>query len=526
MQRRTPMKASTATSDNSSDTKPNAREYPFLEINMGPFGKPTIRTYLSPRLNKSLTLPMDHKADREDWSVEKKRFIGDGYTIENKALDAAQKLYEENRQFLNTFSDVEEFNEKMRDLTTSVLDGTYEPEEKKATRNCTRRRHGFPGLSVSRKPNGSISVSVSKFGTARCTTVGVVEDSKSWDDSLKRVIGEDSKRLNDIMSGVEKLYAKHYAKVGSTAELDALRNKIAIMAGRIANEVEYNDTEAKAEDAPKPDGMPVTTTELITPEMAAEMLKRGVRNRTLSQQYVQQYAEDMRNGKWMLTGESIDINTLGELQNGFHRLHAVIEAGVPVLFQVTRGISPDAFAVYDCGRQRTAAQVLKLDDSKHSSLVASIVKLHSVLKANGRVLNKDTKCKIMTNQQVLDTYETDRKGYEDAAVVGTKYNRQFNAFSKAWAAAIYYYLTKDCRYSRKAVTDFYDSLFTMDTGKVQQADQLRKTMTDLLSKKYKIQDEVRWTYFARAWNAYIAGTPVKRLRVSVDSEDVPTVTKA
>ena len=54
------MKASTATSDNSSDTKPNAREYPFLEINMGPFGKPTIRTHLSPRLNKSLTHILGH----------------------------------------------------------------------------------------------------------------------------------------------------------------------------------------------------------------------------------------------------------------------------------------------------------------------------------------------------------------------------------------------------------------------------------------------------------------------------------
>ena len=219
----------------------------------------------------------------------------------------------------------------------------------------------------------------------------------------------------------------------------------------------------------------------------------------------------------------IDINTNGQLQEGFHRLTAVVEAGVPVKMMVARGVAPEAVTVYDCGILRNATHVMQVTESKNPSVVASIVKLHSILRNNHRVLSKDTKRKVLSNQQVHDAYMADQKGYEDAAVVGAKYSKQFGVFTKSWAGAIYYYLTADCRYPRKAVIDFYDSLFTMDTGKIQQADQLRRTMTDLIAKKYKVSDEARWTFFARAWNAYAAGTPVKRLKMLADGEEVPTV---
>ena len=512
--------------------KSNARRYPFLLTDMGPYGKPTMKIYFTPYQNKSFTLPMKDKASRADWDKEKKRFSGSQFVTENKALDTVETMYAENYQYLTSIAAVQEMTEKMRKVATSVLDGTYSQKPARATRKSTCRRHGFPGLSVLRKPNGSIQVNITKLSTTRCTTVGFVEKASSWNDSMKRVVGNDPNRINDIMSGVEKLYAKHYDKVTSVAELDALRNKVAIMAGRIANEVRFNGTEAqpaaaktgtvKAE-ASADEGDPTARVEVITPEIAAELLKNGVRNRTLSRRKIAQYAEDMRNGKWCVTGKCVDINANGQLQEGFHRLSAVVEAGVPVKMMVARGVAPEAVTVYDCGILRNATHVMQVTDSKNPSVVASIVKLHTILRNNGRVLTKDTKRKVLSNQQVYSIYMQDQKGYENAAVVGMKYNKQFGAFTKSWAGAIYYYLTVDCRYPRKAVIDFYDSLFTMDTGKIQQADQLRRTMTDLMAKKYKVSDEARWAFFARAWNAYAAGTPVKRLKMLADGEDVPTV---
>lgn len=407
--------------------KSNARQYPFLLTDMGPYGKPTMRIYYTPYQNKSFTLPMKNKASKADWDSEKKRFSGSKFLTENKALDTVERLYTENYQYLTSIAAVQEMAKKMRKVATSVLDGTYSQKPARATRKSTRRRHGFPVLSVPRKNNGPVGCN------------------------------------------------------------------------------------------------PTAKVEVITPEAAAEMLKNGVKNRTLSKSKIAQYADDMRNGRWCVTGKCIDINTNGQLQEGFHRLTAVVEAGVPVKMMVARGVAPEAVTVYDCGILRNATHVMQVTDSKNPSVVASIVKLHTILRNNGRVLSKDTKRKVLNNQQVHDTYMADQKGYEEAAVVGIKYNKQFGVFTKSWAGAIYYYLTVDCHYPRKAVTDFYDSLFTMDTGKVQQADQLRKTMTNLMSKKYKISDETRWAFFAKAWNAYVAGISVKRLKMLADGEEVPAV---
>jgi len=512
--------------------KSNARQYPFLQTDMGPYGKPTMKIYFTPYQNKSFTLPMKNKASKADWDSKKKRFNDSKFLTENTAMDQAERLYTENRHRLTSVQDVQKMADKMRKLAASVLSKADGQEAARDAKIRTHRRRAFQGLCVSRRDNGSITVIITKLGTTRCVTVGTVENSSSWNDIQKRVIGNDPNRINDIMFGVEKLYAKHYSNVASVAELEALKSKIYLMSRRIANEARFGGTEGQpaaaiASDvkaaAPADGCNPTAKVEVITPEAAAEMLRNGVRNRTLSRRKIAQYADDMRNGRWRVTGKCIDINTNGQLQEGFHRLTAVVEAGVPVKMMVARGVAPEAVTVYDCGILRNATHVMQVTESKNPSVVASIVKLHNILRNNHRVLSKDTKRKVLSNQQVHDAYMADQKGYEDAAVVGAKYSKQFGVFTKSWAGAIYYYLTADCRYPRKAVIDFYDSLFTMDTGKIQQADQLRRTMTDLIAKKYKVSDEARWTFFARAWNAYAAGTPVKRLKMLADGEEVPTV---
>lgn len=101
--------------------------------------------------------------------------------------------------------------------------------------------------------------------------------------------------------------------------------------------------------------------EKITPEIAAEYLKANVGNRAIRRSKVRSYATMIKRGEWLLTDQGISFDVTGRLQNGQHRLSAVIVAGVPVDMYVTRGCDPRAFLVLDQGVKRDTADVFAIE---------------------------------------------------------------------------------------------------------------------------------------------------------------------
>lgn len=100
--------------------------------------------------------------------------------------------------------------------------------------------------------------------------------------------------------------------------------------------------------------------ELITPERAAEYLKRNRRNRRISRHQVLMYSELMRRDLWEFNGDAIRLTHDGELVDGQHRLLAIIASGRPQRYVVMRGISFEAFATVDTGKRRNTADVLSI----------------------------------------------------------------------------------------------------------------------------------------------------------------------
>lgn len=64
------------------------------------------------------------------------------------------------------------------------------------------------------------------------------------------------------------------------------------------------------------------TTEVITPERAAEMLSKNKSNRKINQANVRRIADDMLTGNYKLNGETIKFYADGTLADGQHRLTA------------------------------------------------------------------------------------------------------------------------------------------------------------------------------------------------------------
>lgn len=111
--------------------------------------------------------------------------------------------------------------------------------------------------------------------------------------------------------------------------------------------------------------------ETITPEIAEAYLRRNLRNRDVRHSKVEEYAMDMKAGKWQLTPQGISFYQNGDLADGQHRLLAVIEAGVPVKFWVTYDVPNDS-NIYDYGAKRKPHDILKLSGTEASTTTVAL----------------------------------------------------------------------------------------------------------------------------------------------------------
>jgi len=92
---------------------------------------------------------------------------------------------------------------------------------------------------------------------------------------------------------------------------------------------------------PKRTGRMHTVIMLVGPDQAIKWLEGNTRNRRLDQKHVDYLAAEMKAGRWKLThiGIAFDIN--GTLQDGQHRLWAIVMSGCTVEMNVTFNTSED-----------------------------------------------------------------------------------------------------------------------------------------------------------------------------------------
>jgi hypothetical protein len=98
----------------------------------------------------------------------------------------------------------------------------------------------------------------------------------------------------------------------------------------------------------------------ITPALAAEWLEGNVRNRRIDQAHVNRFAADMLAGRWRLTHQGIAFDTSGTLQDGQHRLWAVLQSGATVRMMVAVNVAPENVDALDGGKGRTVVDRMNL----------------------------------------------------------------------------------------------------------------------------------------------------------------------
>lgn len=143
------------------------------------------------------------------------------------------------------------------------------------------------------------------------------------------------------------------------------------------------ETDALRVNAPVP--LISDTTELITPQIAHEMLKRNKRNRPINWTKVEEYSEVMKRGAWALHAQGIVLDTDGNILTGQKRLWAVIYSGVSVYFRVSRGNPPETASLLDRGTPQSARDLASRETGrKHSPVEGSVARAYLALLGNLR----------------------------------------------------------------------------------------------------------------------------------------------
>ena len=138
--------------------------------------------------------------------------------------------------------------------------------------------------------------------------------------------------------------------------------------------------------------------EVITPAKAKTYLDTSKGNRPLSKPSVKSYADTMKAEKWQLNGIPIVFDTEGHLLDGHHRMKAVMEAEVPVVFAVVRGVAAEAFTTFDCGLHRKLGQLLAMQGVLNYNCVSATVSVNVSLMSSGRIqANNGTRHNRMTS---------------------------------------------------------------------------------------------------------------------------------
>jgi len=120
--------------------------------------------------------------------------------------------------------------------------------------------------------------------------------------------------------------------------------------------------------------------EIVTPEMAHQLLAVTPHARQIVASRVKTYAADMARGWWRLTAEPVKIAEDGLLLNGHHRMHAVVMAGVKVRMHFAYGVSADTKIVQDTG-----LGVRARDWSDRKNVGHGLAIMNAILRATGYI---------------------------------------------------------------------------------------------------------------------------------------------
>ncbi|MCK5642748.1 MAG: hypothetical protein KAJ19_18205 [Gammaproteobacteria bacterium] len=244
----------------------------------------------------------------------------------------------------------------------------------------------------------------------------------------------------------------------------------------------------------------------LTPALAAEYLEASPDNqRSRNTHRVALYAKQIEQGAFVLSGQPIIFNTKGEMVDGQNRCAAVIMASKPIpAILVVRGIAPGAFVVLDSGRQRTAADVLKIAGFNQCHYLAAAARVYLTYEQTGE-LHSPYK-HGMSSGAILELVQSDDR-LSSVVRFYSNQNRWIRIIGIGSALAGLHLILQNRRVPLSQIQEFADALIYGE--KLRKSDPVyayRSALIDSVSNPtHRMQIRVKDARLIKTWNAWFTG---------------------
>lgn len=265
--------------------------------------------------------------------------------------------------------------------------------------------------------------------------------------------------------------------------------------------------------------------ELVTPEKAAELLKNNKSNRPLSKSLIAKYANEMREGRWLANpADSIVISKSGNNANGQHRLHAIIQSGVPSYLSIVSNVDDELFYVLDTGKSRTASDIFSIAGINKPSSLSNMIK--TILSIKYRIRNNVKaagKCRqdVYTADFILKMYNENPQLYEVCYEKGHLYSKKCNNAIKDTTLGAFYFLFKE---KSEEISDEY--IHKLCTG-IDAPNYLlglrERLLQDRSSSVKKLTLSQKYSLIIKGWNTFRKKSNITCVRWDPKQESFPNI---
>lgn len=276
-----------------------------------------------------------------------------------------------------------------------------------------------------------------------------------------------------------------------------------------------------------------TQLELITPELAKELLKKNSSNRPLNDITVKWYAKQMTNNQWTISGQTISISDDNRLIDGQHRLKAVIESGKSIYFNIAYNVPFESFVNYDSLRSRGLKDTFAVSGIANYTNIAAILSKYISLKNSNLAyagfgtsikssggISKEDKIKL-SNIEYLHLYNTNPKLFDEIVNISDTLYSKIRLFSGSQIGGIMCVLIIDKNHNKEKVYSFFRQLFYNENVENKSIYNLREKLIKGNIGNYKMVPKLKYIFLLKCWNAYVLGREIKTYSFS-DSETIPT----
>lgn len=264
-------------------------------------------------------------------------------------------------------------------------------------------------------------------------------------------------------------------------------------------------------------------TQVITPTMSKEYLKKNTNNRTVSKGRVTYYAGEMKKGNWnILSPEGISFDEYGRLLDGQHRLMAIIESGVSVQMVVTEGYDKEVFSKINRGKTRNTTDDFGILGIPNANIVSPGISAYLKLsKSNSDIASMNTrydKAQYSSDDKCTEYFE-DSDFYDEMAIISQKmYNKNgLKLFKIGEYFSIMCYLIKDKKHSQETVVRFFTELNT--NSEFSNVNTLKfKIMQMKQNKSSRMDNTYKMKMLIKVWNDWVSGKNPTSIYIHTDRE--------